>query len=155
MAQKQIFLVTPYFDPTSDIIKALRSAARRGVDVRIVLPKYNNHKSAGMASKGLFEELLEAGARIFRRKPPFIHAKAMVVDNSIALVGTANLDVRSLELNYETTVLFEEENTVSTLKQMIREDIGESDEVKLNEWINRPKIQKLGENLCSLMAPVL
>ncbi|MDF7799933.1 cardiolipin synthase [Pontiellaceae bacterium B1224] len=155
MAQKQILLVTPYFVPTSDIIKALRSAARRGVDVRIVLPKFNNHRYAGMASKALYEELMEAGARIFERNPPFIHAKAMVVDNSIALVGTANLDVRSLELNYETTALIEEEDVVSSIKQLIREDIGESDEVALNDWIKRPRIQKLSENLCSLMTPVL
>ena len=112
-AQEQILLVTPYFVPTSDILQALRSAARRGVDVRIVVPKNNNHKYAGMAAKALFEDLLETGARIFLREPPFIHAKAMVIDTSVALVGTANLDVRSLELNYETTALLEDENVVN------------------------------------------
>lgn len=155
MAQKQILLVTPYFVPTSDIIKALRSAARRGVDVRIVLPKINNHRYAGQASKALYEELLEAGARIFERRPPFIHAKAMVIDDSIALVGTSNLDVRSLELNYETTVLIEEDNTVSKIKQMIHADIQESNELDLNQWLKRPRMQKLVENLCALMTPVL
>jgi cardiolipin synthase len=155
LAQKQILLVTPYFVPTSDLLKALRSAARRGVDVRIILPEFNNHKYAGMASKALYEELMEAGARIFQRQPPFIHAKAVIVDDSIALVGTANLDVRSLELNYETTVLFEDETTVNKLKRIVHEDIELSRELDLNEWIQRPRIQKLGENLCSLMAPVL
>jgi cardiolipin synthase len=154
-AQEQILLVTPYFVPTTDILKALRSAARRGVDVRIILPKNNNHKYAGMASKALYEELMEAGVRIFQRTPPFIHAKAMVIDNSIALAGTANLDIRSLELNYESTVLFDEETAVSNLKQMIREDIAASEELELNEWLKRPHIQKLGENLCSLLSPVL
>ncbi|MDH3982292.1 MAG: cardiolipin synthase, partial [Kiritimatiellaceae bacterium] len=118
MAQKQILIVTPYFVPTVDILKALRSAARRGVDVCVVVPKENNHVYAGMASKALFEELLAAGVRIFLRKPPFIHAKAMVTDDAIALVGTANLDVRSLELNYETTVLFEDAEAIGTLKLM-------------------------------------
>lgn len=155
LAKQQILLVTPYFVPSSDILKALRSAARRGIDVRVILPQINNHKTADMASKALFEELMDSGVRIFQRKPPFIHAKAMVIDTSVALVGTANLDIRSLELNYETTILFEDETAVSTLKQMIREDIHLSEELKLNEWIKRPRIHKLGENLCALLSPVL
>ncbi len=155
MAQSQILIVTPYFVPTIDILKALRSAARRGVDVRIIIPSENNHRYAGMASKALYEELLGAGARIFERKPPFMHSKAMVVDGTIALVGTANLDVRSLELNYESTVLIFDETTVNQLKLIIHEDISQSTELNLNEWLQRPSIQKLGENLCSLMMPVL
>ena len=155
MAQSQILIVTPYFVPTNDIIKALRSAARRGVDVSIIVPEKNNHRYAGMAAKALYEELLAAGARIFHRKPPFIHAKAMVVDNTVALVGTANLDVRSLELNYETTVLISDETVVNKLKLIIHEDMSQSNELNLNEWLQRPAIQKLGENLCVLMTPVL
>ncbi|MDZ8117381.1 cardiolipin synthase [Pontiella agarivorans] len=154
-AQEQILIVSPYFVPSSDIIQAVRSAARRGVDVRIVVPKQNNHRYAGMASKALYEELLDAGVRIFHRNPPFIHAKAMVIDTSVALVGTANIDIRSLELNYETTALFEEQNAVTAIKRMIKEDIADSSEVDLNEWLNRPRLQKLGENLCALMTPVL
>jgi cardiolipin synthase len=155
LAQRQILLVTPYFVPTVDILKALQSAARRGVDVCIVVPEKNNHIYAGMASKALNEDLLKAGVRIFHRQPPFIHAKAMVVDDTIALVGTANLDVRSLELNYETTVLFEDPATVGKVKRNIREDMELSSELSLNEWLQRPAIQKLAENLCALMTPVL
>jgi cardiolipin synthase len=155
MAQKQILIVTPYFVPTNDIIRALRSAAHRGVDVRLVVPQKNNHRYAGMASKALFEELLSSGVQIYQRKPPFIHAKAMVVDSCIALAGTANLDVRSLELNYETIALFEAEDAIDKLKLMIHEDMVNSREVNLNEWLSRPAIQKLAENLCALMTPVL
>ena len=155
MAQKQILIVTPYFVPTTDILKALRSSARRGVDVCIVVPEENNHIYAGMASKALYEDLMEAGARIFQREPPFIHAKAMVVDDAIALVGTANLDVRSLELNYETTIIFEDESAINKLKLIIIEDMDLSKELNLNEWLLRPALQKLGENLCALMTPVL
>jgi cardiolipin synthase len=155
MAQSQILIVTPYFVPTNDILKALRSAARRGVDVRIIVPEENNHRYAGLASRALYEELLNAGARIFERKPPFMHAKAMVVDDAVALVGTANLDVRSLELNYETTVLICDESTASKLKLIIREDIEQSTELTLNQWLQRPAMHKLGENLCALMTPVL
>lgn len=155
LAQRQILIVTPYFVPTSDIIRALRSAAHRGVDVRLVLPAKNNHRYAGMASKALYEELLASGVRIYHRKPPFIHAKAMVIDDSVALVGTVNLDVRSLELNYETTALIENETAIDKLKLMIHEDMDCSREITLNEWLKRPAIQKLAENLCALMTPVL
>lgn len=155
MAQDQILLVTPYFVPTNDIIRALRSAAHRGVDVRLIVPLVNNHRYAGMASKALFEELLTSGVKIYQRKPPFIHAKAMVVDSCIAVVGTANMDVRSLELNYETIALFDDGLAIDRLKQMIHEDMNNSVEVNLSEWLRRPAIQKLSENLCALMTPVL
>ncbi|WP_168433323.1 cardiolipin synthase [Pontiella sulfatireligans] len=155
MAQHQVLIVTPYFVPTTDLLRALRSAAHRGIDVRIVVPEKNNHHYAGMASKALYEELLEAGVRIYHRKPPFIHAKALVADDAVALVGTANLDVRSLKLNYETTALIEDEAAVGKLKLMIHEDMDCSTEIHLNEWLQRPSLQKLGENLCALMTPVL
>lgn len=155
LAQSQILIVTPYFVPTNDIVRALRSAAHRGVDVRIIVPEKNNHRYAGMASRALYEELLLSGIRIYHRKPPFIHAKAMVVDSCIAIVGTANLDVRSLDLNYETMALIAHEETIDKLKFMIHEDLDHSVEITLNEWVKRPAVQKLAENLCALMTPVL
>lgn len=155
MARQQVLLVTPYFVPTPDILQALRSAARRGVDIRIILPEENNHFYAGLASKALYEELLQTGVRIYERKPPFIHAKALVADDAIALVGTANMDVRSLELNYETTVLISDETVVNQLKRIIHEDIDLSTELNLNAWLRRPMLHKVGENLCSLLSPVL
>ena len=79
--------------------------------------------------------------------------KALIVDDAIALVGTANLDVRSMELNYETTILFDEESTVNKLKQLVLDDL--NTELDLNQWLRRPSMQKLGENLCALMTPVL
>jgi cardiolipin synthase len=108
-----------------------------------------------MATRALYEELLEAGARIFHRKPPFIHAKAMVIDDTVALVGSSNLDVRSLELNYETTVLLSGEPAIGKLKLIIHEDLEQSSEINLNDWLQRPATQKLGENLCALMTPIL
>ncbi len=155
LAQRQILLATPYFVPTADILKALLSAARRDIDICIIVPEKNNHIYAGLASKALYEELLAAGVRIFHRAPPFMHAKALVVDDTVALVGTANLDVRSLELNYETTVLVSDPPTIDKLKLIVHEDMDQSTELNLNEWLHRPAAQKLGENLCALMAPVL
>lgn len=155
MAQHQILITTPYFVPPRDILRAVMAAARRGVDVRLIVPEKNNHRYAGLASRALYEELLEAGVQIYQRKPPFIHAKSMVIDDAVALVGTANLDVRSLELNYETTILFEEPQAVARMKQLAHEEMEQSSEITLNEWLQRSPSQKLGENLCALMTPVL
>lgn len=155
LAKKQIFAVTPYFVPPPEILQALRSAALRGLDVRLVVPKENNHHYAGFASHALYEDLLTAGVLIFERPPPFIHAKALVVDGEFALIGTANLDERSLNLNYETTVAVHSTGFADAMKDIIHEDINCSDEIILTEWKNRPASSRLLENLASLMTPVL
>lgn len=155
MARKQILLVTPYFVPPRDIIRSLRIAALRGVDVRLVVPEENNHFYAGLASRALYEELLQAGVRIFERHPPFMHAKGLIIDDTIAIVGTSNFDFRSLRLNYETDLVVYDDIFVNKLKEIIIEDIAMSSEVYLNEWRKRPVFAKMSENLAYLMMPVL
>lgn len=155
LAKKQILAVTPYFVPPEDILRALRSAALRGVDVRLVVPKENNHLYAGYASRALYEELLLAGVRIFERRPPFMHAKALIVDGEFSLVGTANIDVRSLHLNYETCLAVYGTGFADAMKGIIHEDIDLSDEIVLADWQNRPARCRLLENLASLMTPIL
>ena len=155
LAQKKILAVTPYFVPPADILRALRSAALRGVDVQLVVPKKNNHRYAGYASRALYEELLLAGVQIFERRPPFMHAKALIIDGEFALVGTANIDVRSLHLNYETCMAVYSTDFVDAMKCIIHEDINSSDEVLLSNWQSRPTRCRLLENLASLMTPIL
>ncbi|HBA82666.1 MAG TPA: cardiolipin synthase [Verrucomicrobia bacterium] len=155
MARKQLLAVTPYFVPTVDILRALRVAALRGVDVRLVVPKENNHFYAGLAGKALYEELLTAGVHIFERQPPFIHSKALIVDDVTALAGTANLDVRSLRLNYETNLVIHDDVLVNRLKGIILGEIALSTELNLHEWRQRSKGRRLMENFCSLLTPIL
>lgn len=154
-ARRELLAVTPYMVPPPDIVRALRSAALRGVDVRVVVPEKNNHPYAGLASRGLYDELLSAGVRIFERRPPFIHAKALIVDSKFAIVGTANLDVRSLRLNYETNLAVHDERFIDDLKRVIIEDVSLSREIDLGTWRARPLRQKLLENFCGLMTPAL
>jgi len=155
LARKQILAATPYFVPPVDVLRALRSAALRGLDVRLVVPQKNNHFYTGLASRALYEELLLAGVKIFERRPPFMHAKALVIDGEFSLVGTANLDERSLNLNYESSVAVYSEPFADALKNIIHEDIDLSAEIILTEWQNRPAARRLLENLASLMTPVL
>ena len=154
-AEKEILVVTPYFVPTSDIIRALRNAAMRGVDVRLVVPEKNNHIYAGWAGRAFYEELLESGVRIFERRPPFMHAKGMIIDEAVAVIGSANLDVRSLKLNYETNLMIYDRDFINRLKATMLEDISVSSELDLTLWRQRPLSQRMRENACSILTPIL
>ncbi len=154
-ACSQLLIVTPYFVPTASLLNALRAAALRGVRVSLILPRKNNHLAAGWAARALFEEMLAAGIRIFLRDPPFLHAKAMIVDARIVTIGSANWDLRSLRLNYETNVVLYDESTADALKAQILEDEQNSTELQESTWRRRPMWQRLLENACSLLSPVL
>jgi cardiolipin synthase len=154
-ARRQLWIVTPYFVPGPDILQAIRAAARRGVDVRLVVPRENNHVYAGLAGQALYGDLLACGVRIFERAPPFMHAKAMVIDDTLALVGTANLDIRSLRLNYETNLAVYSAAFVADMRQLAQQEMACSRELELAAWRTRPLRRKLLENACSLFTPIL
>ena len=154
-ANAQILITTPYFVPSPALIAALRAAALRGVDVHIIVPERNNHFYAGWAARAFYQELLQAGVRIFLRRPPFLHAKAMIMDSRIVTVGTANWDIRSLHLNYETNVLAYDEAFADKLKQHILADEAQSQEIHLAGWEARPQWHRLVENACALLSPIL
>jgi cardiolipin synthase len=98
---------------------------------------------------------LDAGVRIRERPPPFIHAKALVVDDMFALIGTANLDMRSLRLNHETNLAVFDEPFVNTLKRLILDDEARSTELTAADWHGRPGYRRILENFSALMRPVL
>jgi cardiolipin synthase len=154
-ARRQILAVTPYFVPPVDLVHALRAAAQRGVDVRLVVPQRSNHVYAGLAGRALYAELLEAGVRIYSRRPPFSHAKALILDDEAAMVGTANLDARSLWLNYETNLVVYDDAFINRLKQIVLDDVAHSEELDLTAWNTRPRSFRFVENLAYLMLPVL
>lgn len=154
-ARRQILLITPYFVPTPDLVRALRAAALRGVEVKLLMPRVNNHVYAGMAGRALYQTLLDAGVRIWEREPPFMHAKALLVDDEAALIGTANLDARSLRLNYETNLLVHDPAFLGVLKQAVLDEFAHGREIDPQAWRTRPSIQRFAENACALLAPVL
>jgi cardiolipin synthase len=154
-ARKQILAVTPYFVPPHEIVRGLRAAAQKGVDVRLIVPRKNNHVYAGMAGRARYEELLEAGVRVFERQEPFIHAKALIIDDTLAVVGSANMDMRSFRLNYETNLLVFDDRFLNELKRIVLDDLARSEELDLAEWRRRPVCRQMLENLCYLMMPVL
>lgn len=153
-AQKQIVLVTPYFVPPHSLILALRHAAFRGVDVRILVPSVNNHFGTQMASHAIYSALLTAGVRIFERRPPFMHTKLAIVDDNVALIGSVNVDPRSLMLNYETNLAVFNADFAARLRQSIQFDFDHADELFYSEWRLRSKKKQLLENFFYLFHPI-
>ena len=154
-ARKQVFIITPYFLPSEDLLRALRMAALRGVRVYLVVPEKSNHWYTTWAGRAMYEDLLESGVRIFERRPPFIHAKAMTVDDRMAIVGSSNWDIRSLYSNYETSLAVYDTRLVMHLKLLMSEDLHESREVELAAFKRRPVAHRYLENACGLLSPLL
>ena len=154
-ARQDIIAATPYFVPENDILQALRIAALKGVRVRLIVPEKNNHFTAGWAGRARYQDLLEAGVEIYERKPPFMHAKALFIDDEVALVGTANLDERSLRLNYETNLAVYDPAFISELKRNLIYELSMSTSIPLEHWLNRPMRQRILENFCNLLTPIL
>ncbi|MEO5795811.1 MAG: phospholipase D-like domain-containing protein [Rhodoferax sp.] len=119
-AQTRILAVTPYFVPDQTLLMALTLAARRGVAVDLVLPRQSNHRLADIARHAALRELVTAGAHIWLL-PTMVHAKAVLIDQDLALVGSANLDERSLFLNYELMVAFYDRPVVQQFANWITE----------------------------------
>lgn len=153
-ARRQILIVTPYFVPPEPLILAFRQAAYRGVEVKVLVPSTNNNPMVKLASQALYETQLKSGIRIFERHPPFIHAKAMVIDDNTAIIGSANMDPRSLFLNYETNLVVFDTDFAATLKATMLQDLAQSNEVTYSEWCRRPMRRQLAENFFNLFHPV-
>lgn len=154
-ARRSVLAVTPYMILTEPLLQAMRMAAWRGVSVRLVVPGNNNHRSVHHASRAQYASLLEAGVRIFERRGPLLHAKAMVIDDALSIFGTANLDIRSLRLNYETNLVSYDAILAGRIVQEMQADLAESEEIDLNRWLRRPWRQRLLESLFGLASPVL
>ncbi len=154
-AREQILLGTPYFVPPDDLRRALRAASLRGVDVRLLLPVRTNHIPVTYAARAVYEEMLTAGVRIALRRPPFMHSKFMLVDNRIAMLGTANFDNRSLKLNYETNLLVFDAAFAASFKRLALDDYARADNLELTLWKRRRNSARLVENFFNLMSPAL
>jgi cardiolipin synthase A/B len=104
-ARQRVWIATPYFVPDDALCKALELAMRRRVDVRIVVPARSNHRLADLVAGSFLRDLAEAGADVRRYEPRMLHAKALLIDDAVAVVGSANFDLRSLYLDYEVALL--------------------------------------------------
>ncbi len=154
-ARRELLIMTPYFLPPREMIAALQSAALRGVAVTVILPERNNLPPVHWASRNMLWELLERGVRVLYQPPPFSHSKLFVVDRHYAQVGSANLDPRSLRLNFELNLELYGERCVGTLADHFDEVAAGSRELSLDEVDARSFPVRLRDGLAWLMSPYL
>ena len=154
-ASTNIWMTQAYFIPDQDFIDALMAAARRGVDVRILVPLKSNHIVADWLSRGYFSQLLDAGVRIFRFKDAMVHAKTSTVDGSWSTVGTANIDRLSLQGNYEINVEVIDPALAKTLEEIWTVDESNCIELTTGEWEARDLHRRFTELVLRPLRPLL
>ena len=153
-AQQEVFIVTPYLMPPPHITAALKTAALGGIDVRIIIPEKSDALIPRWCSFSYVEELLEAGVRIFFYQQGFIHSKIVMIDGVFSSVGTANLDFRSLETNFEVNAFIYDERFTRQLISFFKVDLRNSREIFLNDWRKRPWYHKTQESLAYFISPL-
>ncbi len=136
-AAESIELTTPYFVPDSRTQHTLMSAARRGVDVRVLVPRKIDVRLVGWAAHAAYANLLNAGVRIYEYLPRMLHAKTMVVDGNWATLGTANVDYRSFFLNYEVNLITRDPTLCRSLHDQFATDLGEAEQIVTSQWPKR------------------
>jgi cardiolipin synthase len=153
-ARERIWIATPYFVPDGGVVYALQLAGLRGVDVRILIPSIADHLLSYLAAFNYFKDAGATGVRFFRYGDGFIHEKAMLIDDRIGVVGTANFDNRSFRLNFEITGVVADPSFAGEVEAMFEEDFLKSKEVMEDELAGRSFWFRLGVRLAGLTAPI-
>jgi len=154
-AKKKILITSPYFIPGESLMDALSIAAKGGLQVQILVPGKSDSKMVNAAARSYYTELLKYGVQIFLYEKGFIHAKTMVIDDDLAIVGSANMDYRSFDLNFEVNALIYSHGVSKQLKDIFGEDLKQASEINAIDWLNRPKYKHLWEKLIRLLSPFL
>jgi cardiolipin synthase A/B len=154
-ANDHIYLTHAYFVPDRAMRAGLIEAARRGVDVQVLVPRESNHVTADWLARRHFEELLRAGVRIFRYRHIMIHSKTATVDGVWSTVGSANIDRYSMLGNYEINLEVYSERFANQMERMFELDKSNADELTLAEWERRPLPAKLVERALSTLSPLV
>jgi len=154
-ARKRVAIVTPYFIPPRELVGALQAAALRGVSVSVILPAKNNLPPVRWASRNMLWEVLQRGVRVFEQPPPFVHTKLFLVDDHYVQIGSANVDPRSLRLNFEMVVEVYDRGFAATVGRHFDEVQDRSHEVTLDEVDSRSPAVRVRDGLAWLFSPYL
>lgn len=154
-ARRELRITTPYFVPNEAMQEALCAAARRGVPTTIIFPKRNDSWVVAAASHSYYEALLRAGVRIFEFKGGLLHTKSLIIDREVSLIGSANMDRRSFELNYENNILFYDTTLTEAVRQRQEHYLADSDEVTLAMVEAWPITRRLWNNAIGMLGPIL
>jgi cardiolipin synthase len=154
-ARQRLWITSPYYVPDQGLRDALCLAGLTGVDARLLLPYEADHTMVHYASRYYLRDLLDAGVKVYLYTAGFIHSKVWLADGQWASVGTANLDNRSLLLNFEVNCLIYSPRAVTELEEQFKRDLTESIRLDAKVFAKRPLMGKLAENFFRLFSPVL
>jgi cardiolipin synthase len=154
-AERRLVITTPYFVPDDPFLQALRTAVRRGVEVRLVVANPVDRWIMAFAQRSYFDELLAAGVRIYMYRPRFLHAKHVTVDDNLAIVGSVNMDIRSFALNAEMALLVYDPAVVTAMRAVQERYFADSIELTPEEWARRPLWRRIAQNTARLADSLL
>ena len=154
-AQRYIYVETPYFLPTEQVMAAFQTAALSGVDVRLMIPKKADAFITHKGTMSYLDELMKSGVKVYFYRAGFLHSKLWVADDEWASVGSTNLDFRSFEHNFEANAFFYDEKTVCTMKEIFLEDMRKCMTLSQKIWDKRSFKNKIVESVVRLLAPLL
>lgn len=153
-AQRRVWLVTPYFVPGEAAMMALTSSALGGLDVRLLVPKMSDSRLVTYCVRSYFDELLTAGVKVYEYGPRMLHTKALLVDDHVAILGSANFDHRSFRLNFEVSMLFDDATIAAELHKLIEHELASAPRVRPDR--DRPLLTaRLPEAAARLLSPLL
>jgi len=155
LARKEILITTPYFIPGDSILQALRIAALSGLSVKLLVPGVADSRLVNAASKSYYEDLLCAGVDIYMYQKGFVHAKTLVADGNLSIIGTANMDLRSFELNFEVNVMLYDRTFSEQLRTVFFKDLEDAEKIDRDAWCQRPAYKQLPERIARLFSHVL
>lgn len=154
-AKKSIYIETPYFIPSESILNALQTASLSGIDVRVVIPQEADTRFAHLATRSFVKELLACRIKVYFYSQGFIHSKLIAIDDSLTIVGSSNMDVRSFEHNFEVNAFIYDKETCLNAKQIFQNDLNDCNQILAEEWNRRGRKQRFKESTCRLLAPLL
>jgi cardiolipin synthase len=154
-ARKEVAVTTPYFVPDESLMVAMELAAIRGVRVKLLLPSRSNHTVTFHAGRSFYAQLIDAGVEISEYQPGIVHAKTLVADSEVSLVGSANMDLRSFRLNFEVHTLVHDEATAARLHTEFDADMAQSRLIQATEWSKRGGALRIKEGAARLVSPLL
>jgi cardiolipin synthase len=155
-ATRRVWLSTPYFIPDEPLMFTLRTAALRGVDLRVLVPdpRHNDVRLVGWAARSYYDDLLSAGGRIFEYQRGMLHSKYLIADD-ICAIGSANMDVRSFHINYEVTGMFYDPAITAQLAELFEQDLPYAREVTPEDRADPSLRTRLLENTARVLSPLL
>ncbi len=154
-AQHELIMTTPYFVPDDSLLRAVRGAAGRGVRVSLIMPEKVDSLLTRYASRSYYDELIDVGVQLYLYRDGLLHTKSIMVDGTMAMFGTVNLDMRSLWLNYEVALFVYNADFAAELRTLQQSYIDDSDPVHADQWGTRAFLPRLLENTLRLVSPLL